>query len=290
VLAYDERGRFELPPEGIPFPANQLAPSAYLAESKRTTRLVLALHFKAEPIGFVVFELLDDADTSLCETLRWQLSSALKGASLMLQQRTVASEKETLLRELQHRVKNSIAVISSIVGIESRASESPETRGALERIGSRIAALGALYDTLYDTGSIERIDLALYLELVIDSAAESLGTDTRGIAIDRSIGHCSIDLKRAVSLGLIVNELVTDSLKHAFPDGRSGRVSVALECAAGKYRLEVSDDGVGLPQGFDPERDRGFGLNLVSLLVKQLDGELAFESRGGARVAIAFGS
>jgi len=288
ILAYDEKGEYRLPPGGLVFPAPQLAPPQYWEDDRRATHLVLALYFQSERIGFAVFKLREDTDTSLCKTLRWQFSSALKGSSLMQRERAVAREKETLLRELQHRVKNSLAVISSIIGIESRAAEGPYTREILDRIGSRISALGALYDALYDTGGIERIDLALYLGRVVDSAAESLGSDARGIAFERSLGHCAIDLKRAGYLGLIVNELVTDCLKHAFPDGRRGRVGVRFERAGGNFILEVSDDGIGLPAGFDPERDKGFGLNLVALLARQLDGDVAFESCGGTKVTVTF--
>jgi two-component sensor histidine kinase/DNA-binding LacI/PurR family transcriptional regulator len=288
ILAYDERGRRVLPAGGVAFPASQLAPPGYLSDERRAARLVLSLDFQAERIGFVVFELQDGADASIHEALRWQLSSALKGAFLVQGERAVASEKDILLRELQHRVKNNIGIISSIVSIEAGAASAPETRGALDKLGSRIAALGALYDTLYDSGGLDRIDLSTYLGRVVDSAAESLGSDARNIAFDRSIASRPIDLKRAVSLGLIVNELVTDSIKHAFPGGRTGRISVSLGCEGGRYRLRVSDDGIGLPPGFERAQAKGFGLNLVELLVKQLEGELSFESGEGTRVDLAF--
>jgi two-component sensor histidine kinase len=197
----------------------------------------------------------------------------------MRQQRTIASEKEMLLRELQHRVKNSMGIISSIVSIESKGAVETAAREALSRLGSRIEALSDLYDTLYDTGATDSVELRDYLGRVVESAAESMGSDARGIAFDHSIDPCPIDLKRAVSLGLIVNELVTDSIKHAFPGGRAGRIGVRLECALGRLRLTIADDGIGLPPDRDPaSKPKGFGLNLVELLAKQLGGEIGSET------------
>jgi two-component sensor histidine kinase len=107
--------------------------------------------------------------------------------------------------------------------------------------------------------------------------------DTRKIVFDLAIDHCKIDLKRAVSLGLIINELVTDSLKYAFPDGRTGRIRVRFERWATNLRLEFADNGIGLPSDFELEKSKGFGLNLIAMLVKQLDAEL-FIGRGTAGV------
>jgi two-component sensor histidine kinase len=161
-----------------------------------------------------------------------------------------------------------------------------DIRDTLETLGSRVAALSALYDILYDTGGIGDIPLADYLERIIAAAAERLGADARGIVVDRHVAPVSMDMKRAVSLGLVANELVTDCLKHAFPDGRKGRVSVRLTADGASYLLVVEDDGVGLPPGFDAEAAGGFGFKLVELLAGQLGAEFSFGAEMGASFSL----
>ena len=133
--------------------------------------------------------------------------------------RAMAFEKELLLKELQHRVKNSMSIITSLVGLEESKADTPRAREVLAKLESRVTALSCLYDILCDEGGIDSVELADYLGRVVDSVAEGLGADAKGIAFDRAIEPGAIDVKRALSLGLIVNELVTDSLKYAFPGG-----------------------------------------------------------------------
>jgi two-component sensor histidine kinase len=197
-------------------------------------------------------------------------------------EKAIAEEKAILLRELQHRVKNSLAIISSIASIEARQSPAPEARAALEKLESRIGALASLYDILYATGDVEEIGLADYLGRVVDYAAEGLGADAKGIAIARELANVRIELKRAIPLGLIVNELVTDSLKYAFP-AKKGRVALRLLSEGGYLVLNVEDDGVGLPPGFNPARASGFGLTLVMSLAAQLGATFSARSEGGAK-------
>jgi len=194
----------------------------------------------------------------------------------------MAAEKATLFRELQHRVKNSLGIMASLIGIEAGKARNDEVRATLETLESRVSALALLYDMLYDSGGIEEVPLASYLESVVASSASSLGADSRGIRLRCDLASASIDMKRAVSLGLAVNELVTDCLKYAFPEGRAGLVSVGLRLEAGHYVVVVEDDGVGLPPGFDPESGHGFGLKLVSLLSRQLGAEFVIESKLGS--------
>ena len=199
----------------------------------------------------------------------------------------MATEKAMLLRELQHRVKNSLSIIVSLIGLEADKSVTDELRASLDTLESRVSALAALYDILYDTGGIERLPLAAYLDRVVDAAAESLGTDEKGISLTRDIAPIAMDMKRAVSLGLIVNELVTDCLKYAFPGGARGTVRVSLRAEAGRYLLVVEDDGVGLPEGFDPDSVDGFGFKLVGMLARQLHGEFAWSSGAGTRFSLS---
>jgi len=197
--------------------------------------------------------------------------------------KAIAAEKQILLRELQHRVKNSMAIIASIANIEASQSPVPEAREALEKLESRIAALASLYDILYFTGDIEQIDLGDYLGQVVDNVAEGLGADTKGIAIYRYAESVRIDVKRAISIGLVVNELVTDCIKYAFPEGGGGKIEAHLERKGNEIILWVEDNGVGLPLDLDIARTASFGLTLVRSLAAQLNAEFSIKSEGGVK-------
>ena len=194
-------------------------------------------------------------------------------------EKAIAEEKVTLLKELQHRVKNNMAIIASLVGIEAGKAVSSEAKNVLAALETRISALTSLYDVLYETGGIGYIDLVEYIGRVVETAGESLGADSRGVALVLAVSPAAIDIKRAVPIGLIVNELVTDSLKYAFRDAGSGTVTISLTADERIYTLGVKDDGIGLPDGFDPARSPGFGMKLVKLLSDQLDG--TFRARRG---------
>lgn len=285
VLACAGDGRMALPPEGLAFPSAELLPASIRPAPKGLSRLALALYFGADRFGFVVFEIASKEDAALCETLRWQLSWALKSAAVVREERAAAAAKATMLKELQHRVKNSMGLIAAIAGIESRAASNDETRAALASLEARIAAVGELYELLYASEGGGSVDLADYLARILDTASASIVEGPGRIAIDRSLEHCDMDLKRAVSLGLIVNELVTDSLKHAFPEGRTGMIRIRLLREGGSILLEVRDDGVGYPPGFDPEKAEGFGLQMVLLLSQQIGGLISFDSGEGGTAA-----
>gem|GEM_PF-1829179 len=247
--------------------------------------------------------ILVTTESALVLGLAWSSSQRKKAIALLDAERAslevkIASRTEDLtkanaemamlLRELQHRVKNSMAVIASLVSIESEKVSAPEAKASLETLGARVSALASLYDILYNTGGIGDIDLVEYIGRVVDSASESLGADMRAIAVERDLAPASIDMKRAVSIGLIINELVTDCLKHAFPGGRRGTVTVRLSREADDLMLEIADDGVGFPSGLDPAASGGFGLKLVELLAAQLKAEYSIATDGGSRFRLRF--
>jgi PAS domain S-box-containing protein len=181
-----------------------------------------------------------------------------------------------LLQELGHRVKNSLQIISSIINLEARHQKSGVGRAALERVSNRIAALGQLYAKLATTQSIEVVDAATYLDALcrdlIASMHEEVGTS---IILTTDIESEALPVDRAISLGLIVNELVTNAVKYAFPDEKSGTVRVTLKRVQGLLHLAVSDDGKGL----DPRRaDSGVGGRLVEIFAQQLGGRVERES------------
>ncbi|MGE0710391.1 MAG: PAS domain-containing protein [Planctomycetota bacterium] len=197
-------------------------------------------------------------------------------------------EKEATLREVHHRVKNNLQVISSLLNLQAERIADPAGRSVFLESQSRVRAMALVHETLYGSGSLARIELPQYFDRLCDSLLQSFGGSDR-VRIEREIPPVTLDLERAVPAGLIVSELVSNALKYAFPGERAGRIVVALEVAPdGAYTLRVSDDGVGLPPDLDLERPSTLGLYLVSLLARQLRGTLEVGRTASATFTLGF--
>jgi chemotaxis protein methyltransferase CheR len=181
-----------------------------------------------------------------------------------------------LLQELTHRVKNSLQIIAAMVSIEARSHKSGEGKAALERVSHRIGALGQLYSQLSKANTVEAVDAATYLdEICRDLIASVHKEGGTSIVLETDIESELLPTDRAITIGLMVNELVTNALKYAFPGDTKGTVLVTLKRAPGELRLTVSDDG----KGVDPRRaDSGLGGRLVEGFAQQLGGQLKRES------------
>ncbi len=196
------------------------------------------------------------------------------------------AEAQHLLAELNHRVMNSLGTISSIIAMESRAREEGEGRQALRRIHARVQAVANLYRRLNASGSTDSVCTRDYLDQITDGLAASIGRED--IRIEARITPMRLSTRIAVPLGLIVNELVTNSLKYAFGPDAPGTVTVTLDHdETGGLRLEVRGDGHGLdPQ---PRSDSGIGQKLVRAFATQLGGDPVIESGpGGTVVSLRF--
>lgn len=178
-----------------------------------------------------------------------------------------------LFDELSHRVKNSLAVVNSIIPTEARGA--PEAAGpALERISMRVAAIGKLYEAMSVSGWIDEVEAQPYLGGIVEGLETAL-VDGRDIRIGAEIDALALSGGQAISLGLIVNELVTNSVKHGFPDGQRGAVRVRLRREVDQACLTVEDDGIGAATGQADDSDfGGLGSRLVQAFVADLDGEM----------------
>ena len=194
-------------------------------------------------------------------------------------------ERDTLLLELRHRVKNSMATISSMISLERNLVEDPNTHVALDRIGGRVSVLSRLYDILHQTGADE-VHLDVYLRALVSSITDS-HPGSRRVHLSQQYDAIVADSRTASSIGLIVNELITNAFKYAFPAGREGNLSLRLR-ALGAERIEliVADDGVGMAGVETPKGPSGFGLQLVEGLARQHDGTVARDGTAGTRVEV----
>ena len=193
-------------------------------------------------------------------------------------------EKEVLLREIHHRVKNNLQIISSLLHLQSQKVSDAQTLDLFRECRDRIYAMSIIHERLYRSDNLAQFDFGTYLNHITDQLFRSYNV-WEGIALDVESEVGELDIDQAIPCGLIVNELVSNALKHAFPDRRHGWVRVAFFAEEGIYRLVVEDNGVGMPPDFTMTRSRSLGLKLVAALVEKLQGALHIEGYKAGRLA-----
>jgi len=198
-------------------------------------------------------------------------------------------EKESLLREVHHRVKNNLQVISSLLRLESGRIEHPATTAVLKEMQGRIRAMSLLHEAIYRSDNFARVDMALYLKQLASQLLRSHTTGNMNVRLELDLSPLSLDIDQAVPCGLLLNELVSNALKHGFPAGRPGSVRVELKPREnGAFSLRVTDDGVGLPADFESKRGRSLGLQMVADLARQMKGRLAVDPGPAAVFEVTF--
>ncbi|MCP4348965.1 MAG: response regulator [Desulfobacterales bacterium] len=205
--------------------------------------------------------------------------------------RALLSEKEILLREIHHRVKNNMQVITSLLRIQAKSIKDPDVRTALQESQSRIRAMSLVHETLYHQNSLAGIDMKQYLGRLAKNLRKIYGNIGAGIEIAIDIDELFFDIDHAIPCGLIINELVSNSFKYAFPEGGPGKISIMAKSAdEGGIDLVVSDDGVGLPDDvvFQDAETMGFGI-ISSLAERQLGGTVEIMRDQGTQFCFKFG-
>ncbi len=200
-------------------------------------------------------------------------------------------EKEILLKEIYHRVGNNLQFVSSLLGLHLRQTTlKDESIGEiLEDIQRRIEAMAQVHDAMYVSESLELVDFSLYLLRIVDSLRVSSTLGRQELSIRTDLNSITFDINSALACGLIVNELVVNALKHAFPADREGEVVVSLESISqGEFQLAVRDNGVGMPQHIDLMNPESVGLQLVMGLARQLKGTVEFTREKGTEVRVRF--
>lgn len=196
-------------------------------------------------------------------------------------------EKDLLLREVHHRVKNNLQVISSLLDLQSSSLEDPAVLEQFEESQNRIRTMALIHEQLYRATGIDHVDVGAYLERLVSQVVRS-ATRAAPVRFEVHTVPLELDMDRAMTCGLVVNELVSNALKHAFAGRDDGEIRLQLALDGTDVVLQVEDNGRGLPDGFVPAATRSLGMTLVDLLVRQLEGEIHFEARGGTRVRIRF--
>ncbi len=183
-------------------------------------------------------------------------------------------EKEVLLKEVHHRVKNNLQIISSIFNLQrDHVDDDPQALELLKESRNRIHSMSFIHESLYQNKNFSQVDLAQYIDGLCRNLvlSYSLGGKVR---LHTELQHIMLDLDKAIPCGLILNELISNALKHAFPEDKEGGISIGLNENGKQVRITVGDDGQGFPRNFEPGRDWGLGLELVEMLTEQLDGNV----------------
>jgi PAS domain S-box-containing protein len=199
------------------------------------------------------------------------------------------SEKEVLLREVHHRVKNNMQVVSSLLNLQSRRVRDPDVQEMFRESQRRIRSMALIHERLYQSSDLSRIEFSQYLRNLASHLFHSYQVSSNRVRLRLDTDAVFININTAIPCGLIVNELISNSLKHAFPEGRTGEVAVELRREPGdRYVIRVSDDGVGYPPGLDFRNTETLGMQIVNTLVNQIDGAIEFSREGGTVFAIRF--
>lgn len=199
------------------------------------------------------------------------------------------NEKEYLLKEIHHRVKNNLQVISSLLNMQSREANDPEMLDVIKEGQSRVKAMSLIHQKLYQTDNLSEIDFEEYSQQLIDQLAALYKRD--GLELEKTINakDIKLDIDTAIPLGLILNELISNSFKYAFNEVEKGELQISLERLSKEdLKLTVFDNGVGLPGSLDLTTVKSLGLKLVNILTKQLKGSMNFSNENGARFEIKF--
>jgi two-component sensor histidine kinase len=211
----------------------------------------------------------------------------LRSAARLREEQALVRQKDVLLREINHRIKNNLQVIASLIALQSDRAQLPETRRELGTIAQRVRALNVVHEQLHPAVTDGAVDLASYLERLCASLPAVHGHADRRVRLRSRLQSIMVKADAAVPVGLIVSEALTNSLKHAFPDGDGGTVQITLERdGPARAVLELADDGVGLPE--KDKLEGGVGMNLIEALAGQTGGELAWWCNGGTTIRLSF--
>ncbi len=264
---------------------------AYLREHRSRSVVCVPLVKQAELIGLLYLEnqlaphVFTTPRIAVLKLLASQAAVSLENASLE-QENATLGEKESLLQEVHHRVKNNLQLISSLLNLQASRVADPAVAELFAESRNRVRAMALVHENLYRAGNFARIPMAAHIRTLCAHLARAYNLTGQTIALETDVEDIHLEMNRAVSCGLIINELFSNALKHAFPAARSGAVKVALRAEQSSYVLTVGDNGIGLPA--DAESGDSLGLQLVRDLTDQLHGTLVISRESGSLFTLRF--
>jgi len=246
---------------------------------------------------YVLSSVVDVTERKRSEAEREQFFAELRRLNAELEQRVQARtseltaalrEREVLLQEIHHRVKNNLQVISSLINMQVRKLNGEADRSALEECQTRVQAIALIHEQLYQSRDYANVPFSEYTRALVNNVFRTMGVSHDSVKLHLAIADVAVPVDKAIPCGLLLNELITNALKHAFKDRRDGELRVELARSDQRIRLVVADNGVGLPPGLDVRGTRSLGLRLVNTLVRQLRATLSVGVGDGARFELSF--
>jgi two-component sensor histidine kinase len=221
------------------------------------------------------------ARIEVLQFLASQAAISLENASL--------EEKEALLNEVRHRVKNNLQLISSLLNLQASRIKDPAVSELFADSRNRVRSMALVHENLYRAGNFSKIPMASHIKALCGQLTRAYGAPDRPVELVIEVDELHLDMNRAISCGLIINELVSNALKHAFSHTMGARIQIDLEpLGGGRHALRIADNGVGLPPGFDFGRADSLGLQLVRSLTQQLNGTISVAREAGTTFTIMF--
>lgn len=201
---------------------------------------------------------------------------------------TALTEKETLLKEIHHRVKNNLQIISSLLNLQSQYLENDRFSSIICESKNRIASMALIHEMLYSTRNLSHVNVLEYVNKLSQSVCRSYTIDDSNIVFKYSIKEeIYLDTDNMIPIGLMLNEIVSNAVKYAFPD-KKGLISISFSKKKNRYYLKVQDDGIGIPNDFDHSKAKSLGIQLIHILAEQLNGELNLDRKKGTKYELAF--
>lgn len=197
-------------------------------------------------------------------------------------------EKEMLLKEIHHRVKNNLMIISSLLNLQSRQIKDKVSKDIFKESQNRARSMALIHERLYQSTDLKRIDFGDYIESLSKELFHTYAGDLGRIELKINVEDIFLDINTAIPLGLIVNELITNSLKHAFPDGKMGEINIDFHPLDDHYEFSVKDNGIGFPKDLDFHNTNSMGMQMVTSLTDQIDGEIELNRSVGTEFKITF--
>lgn len=208
---------------------------------------------------------------------------------LNLNLNSALKEREVLIREVHHRVKNNLQIISSLLNLQSEKTQATDPAEVLRISQSRIEAMSMMHENLYKSANLSEISFREYVENLCSYLQTSFSLDQKGVVLTSSIDEVQVDIDQLVPCGLIINELITNSIKHAFEDNQQDK-KISIQCSVHNniVKMEIADNGKGLPEGFSIANSKSLGMRLASGLARQLKSSLKMENRDGFYACFEF--
>ncbi len=257
------------------------------------TRQFWEMHLmpKGKPAIDVQVEALLAEDGLVC---RLAITDINRRKQVEAQLKTALAEKEVLLRELYHRTKNNMQVISSLLNLQANSISDPQTLEIFREVTNRIQAMALVHQQLYQSQNLASIDLKDYINDLAILTLRNYQTNQEKIGLRMDLESVTISVDTAIPCALVINELISNAIKHGFPENKSGEIHIQLSHpenapASDEIQITVADNGIGLPHGFDPRQSQSMGMQIIfGIIEQQLKGQVSFDGGPGAICRLRF--